>query len=104
MLDWPMSSPQKTTMLGFFSAAAGFGFCCACAAHARPKAAMNRMSLRVMAIPSLLKCENFLPVGFHADDDPVLRLRLVPGLVELTDVRGTIVGVFARGIVVMHEQ
>src|SRR5262249_27755700 len=43
--DWPMSSPQKTTMFGFLPPAAGFCCACAAAAHAVPSAAMKIRNL-----------------------------------------------------------
>src|SRR6185295_5157615 len=105
MFDWPMSSPQKTTMFCFLPPAAGF--CCACAAlmHSSASAAINGMSLPFMVMPpSLVERKDSLPVGFHADDDPVVRLGLVPGLVELADVRGAVVGELTLGVVVVHDE
>src|SRR5262245_65816617 len=99
-----MSSPQNTTMFGFLPP--GAGFCCACArpAHASASAAVKRKSLVFMAIPPLLiEGKDLVPVGLHADDDPVFRLRLVPGLVELSDVRRAVVRVLALGVVVVHD-
>src|SRR5215813_3126006 len=100
-----MSSPQNTTMFGFLAPAVGF--CCACArpAHASASAAVKRKSLVFMAIPPLLfERKDLLPVGFHADDDPVFRLRLVPGLVELADARLAVVGELALSVVVVDEE
>src|SRR6478735_4496834 len=101
MLDWPMSSPQKTTM--FVRLVPAAGFCCACAPHARQRPTMSKSSF-FMIVPSLFERENFLPVGLHADDDPVLGFRFVPCLVELADVRVAVVGELALGVVVMHDQ
>src|SRR5262245_80204 len=95
-----MSSPQMISMLGFLPAA---GFCCASAAPEK-QSAMKRSISFFMVTPSFFECKDFLPVGFHADDGPGLGLCLVPGLVQLGDVRGSVVGVLARRIVVMHEQ
>src|SRR5215831_7950096 len=97
MFDWPMSSPQKTTMFVFF--------CCAWAAPARARAAIKTTILLFMAAsPLRFERENFLPVRFHADDNPVLRLGFVPGFVELADVRLAVVGELALRVVVMHEE
>src|SRR5215470_8441551 len=100
MFDWPMSSPQKTTIFGFLPPAAGF--CCACAPPAMHNAAITRMSF-FMVVPSVVERKDSLPIGFHADDNPVPRLRLVPGAVELADVRLAVVGELALGVVVVHD-
>src|SRR5687767_5686302 len=96
----PMSSPKITTMLGFAAWAN------ACGAQNAPKtsAMTPRSAFMSGSLGLLLECKDFLPVGFHADDNPVLRLGLVERLVELADVRGTVVGEFAFGIVVVDEQ
>src|SRR5262252_7050029 len=96
-----MSSPQKTTMFGLLAVAAGF--CCACAPPAMHNAAITRMSF-FMVVPSVVERKDSLPIGFHADDNPVPRLRLVPGAVELADVRLAVVGELALGVVVVHEE
>src|SRR3974390_137717 len=95
--DWPMSSPQKTTMFGFF--------CCAWAAPARATAAIKTKILLFMASSPLpFEPENSLPLRFQADDNPVPGLRLVPRAVELADVRLPVVGELALGVVVVHDQ
>src|SRR5215470_12527277 len=101
MFDWPMSSPQKTTIFGFLPPAAGF--CCACAPPAMHNAAITRMSF-FMVVPSVVERKDSLPIGFHADDNPVPRLGLVPGAVELADIRLAVVGELALGVVVVHEE
>src|SRR5262249_61585463 len=50
----------------------------------------------------LLEREDLLPVGLHADDDPVVGLRLVERLVEPADVRLAIIRELALGVVVAH--
>src|SRR5882724_1468891 len=93
------------TMLGFLADAAGF--CCASAtlAQVRPSAAINSAIPFFMVMPPLLfESKNRLPVVLHADHGPAFRLRLVPGLVELADLRLPVVGILARGVVVMHDQ
>src|SRR5690349_8664 len=96
MFDWPMSSPQNTTMLGFLS--------CACATLANASAARTPMNLHFMFTPSFLECENLLPIVFHADHDPVVRRRRIQSLVELADVRLAVVCELARRVVVVDDE
>src|SRR5215471_3396971 len=96
-----MSSPQKTTMLGFLAVAAAL--CCACAPPATHNAAITRMSF-FMVVPSVVERKDSLPIGFHADDNPFLRHGLVERLVELADRRLPVVGELALGVVVVHEE
>ena len=48
--------------------------------------------------------ENRFPIIFHAHDGPAFGDSLVPSHVEFADVRVSVVGPFALGVVVMHDQ
>src|ERR1700754_2925122 len=50
-----------------------------------------------------LEREHLLPVLLHVDEGPAFRPGLVPCLVELSDLRWPVVGVFARGVRVVHD-
>src|SRR6516164_1945226 len=52
----------------------------------------------------LLKLEDTLPIVFHADQCPVALLRCIQCLVEVPKIRLPIVGVFAGGVCMMHDQ
>src|SRR5688572_18801404 len=92
-----MSSPQNTTMFGFF--------CCAGESAANASPANSALILTVISIsPSFLECKNFHPVVLHADDDPLAGLGLVECLVEPADVRLPVVGRLSRRIVVVNDE
>src|SRR6185437_1485760 len=76
---------------------------CATAAPVRPNSANAAISAGFIALPSRLLRKHRLPVLLHVDDGPTLRLRLVPGLVERTDRRLRVIGVFAHLVGVMHD-
>src|SRR5262245_11280637 len=92
-------------MLGFF----------ACAWAGLPASAMTAAATRIVTRarigvsplgwcrPRLLERVDLLPVGFHVDDRPAPRLRLVERLVESADVRLAVVGPFAGRVGVMDD-
>src|SRR5688572_11515328 len=87
------------------------GCACALAAIAVANSSVNAAQTKlVMASPvhaskscSGLEREDLLPVPLHVHDGPALRLRLIQRLVEFSDLRLPVVGVFALGIGVMHD-
>src|SRR5262245_63749720 len=67
----------------------------------RPPTARRWTSLAWLG---LVERKDPLPVLLHVDDGPALRLRLLERLVELADRRRMVVGPFALGVGVVHEQ
>src|SRR3954452_13590422 len=63
----------------------------------------SKASAPVKPFVGLLTRINGLPIQLHVDDEPAASLRLIQGLVRPSDVRLTIVGVFAQRIGVMHD-
>jgi hypothetical protein len=48
--------------------------------------------------------EYLLPIALHVDDRPALRSCLVENLVEHTDLRLPVIGIFAHGVGVMSPE
>src|SRR6188768_3590250 len=96
-----MSSPQMTTMLGFFDAASA-GIEAPIPKIARLTRSLVRNAFMILLrVNELLRCIDFLPIILHVDDGPAPGLGFVEALVELADVRIPVVGPFALGIRVM---
>src|SRR6266436_2926186 len=47
--------------------------------------------------------EDHLPIALHVDDRPALGVRLIERLVELSYMRGAVIGVLALGVGVMDD-
>src|SRR4029079_10331598 len=78
------------------------GVVCAAATPARQqRASATNNDFLIVILPSIrsgllwLERENLFPILFHVDEGPAFRLGLVQRLVELSDFRLSIVGVFA---------